>query len=262
MSFDFANILFGGPCNRACPFCIGKQLPGRLQQDNLDLFPLRNLDAFVEAVKRHDIRQIVFTGTVTDPQLYKHEARLLEHLRERLPGTLYSLHSNGVKALQKMDVFNLYDKACLSIPSFHPDSYEKMMGSRKIPDLARIVEWSNIEVKVSILINEINIDEVDQCVQHCRKIGVPRVVLRRLYGETRTWNVMQGYPIVRTYRGNPVYDVDGMEVTYWNFDTTQSKSINLFPDGTLSQEYLLTRFPSEPKRTDLTCSSASPSARS
>ena len=33
---DFANILFAGPCNRTCPFCIGKAMPGRVNVDNLD----------------------------------------------------------------------------------------------------------------------------------------------------------------------------------------------------------------------------------
>jgi hypothetical protein len=31
-----------------------------------------------------------------------------------------------------------------------------------------------------------------------------------------------------------------MEVTYWDFDTTTSSSINLFADGTLGASYLLT----------------------
>ena len=44
--FDFANILFAGPCNQSCPYCIGKQLPAALQRSNLDEYPLRNLDAF------------------------------------------------------------------------------------------------------------------------------------------------------------------------------------------------------------------------
>jgi len=30
-------------------------------------------------------------------------------------------------------------------------------------------------------------------------------------------------------------------VTLWNFDSTESTSLNLFPDGTISPHYLLTR---------------------
>lgn len=241
---DFANILFAGPCNRFCPFCIGKLLPDRVNVNNLDLFPPRNLDAFVDEVNRLDIRQIVFTGTVTDPQLYRHEAALLELLRARVTtGAQYSVHTNGVLALKKMDVLNRYDKACISFPSFVPETYEKMMGSRRVPDLATIVARSCIQVKVSCVVNEHNVGEIDDFLRRCRQIGVRRLVLRKLYGETRSWPILRGVPIRHTYRSNPVYDIDGMEVTGWDFDRTTSASINLFPDGTLGTSYLLAETP-------------------
>ena len=69
---------------------------------------------------QHGIRQVVFTGTTTDPQLYRHEARLLEFLRSQLPpGTQFALHTNGRLALKKMDTFNLYDRVCISFPTFN-----------------------------------------------------------------------------------------------------------------------------------------------
>ena len=81
---DFANILFAGPCNRACPFCIGKHVSPEANVGNLDTYPPRGLEAFVDVVNRERIGQIVMTGTTTDPQLYRHEGRLLALLRERL----------------------------------------------------------------------------------------------------------------------------------------------------------------------------------
>ncbi len=236
MSVDFANILFGGPCNRRCWFCIGKELPRAFQQDNLDVFPPKNLEGFIEAVLHDGTRQIVFTGTVTDPQLYRHEARLLEYLRGRLPGRIFSVHTNGALALKKIDVFNLYDKACISFPSFDPATYERMMGSPKVPDLAAIVTASRIPLKVSCLLSD---DDYESFVHRCRSLGIRRVVLRRLYGDNRDWP-MPWQP-VRHYRGNPVFDVDGMEVTYWSFEDSRSTSLNLFPDGTLGTSYLLAR---------------------
>ncbi|HRP70832.1 MAG TPA: hypothetical protein PLY93_15010, partial [Turneriella sp.] len=47
----------------------------------------------------------------------------------------------------------------------------------------------------------------------------------------------------RYYRRKPVYRIHGMEVTWWNFSTTTSRSINLFSDGTISENYLLTETP-------------------
>ena len=241
---DFANILFAGPCNRACPFCIGKAMPDRVNQNNLDVFPPSNIGAFVHEINRLCIRQIVFTGTTTDPQLYRHESALLAFLRERVTtGAQYSVHTNGVLALRKIDIFNQYDKACISFPSFIPGIYEKMMGSRRVPDLEEIVARSAIPVKVSCVVNEHNLGQIDAFLLQSRRIGVKRLVLRKLYGERRKWPILAGAPVKRYYRNNPVYDLDGMEVTYWDFDESTSASINLFSDGTIGTSYLLTETP-------------------
>jgi MoaA/NifB/PqqE/SkfB family radical SAM enzyme len=219
-------------------------MPDRVNQTNLDQFPPNNIDGFIAEINRLGIRQVVFTGTTTDPQLYRHEARLLELLRSRVQtGAQYSVHTNGVLALQKIGVFNRYDKACISFPSFVPATYEKMMGSSRVPDLKTIIARSEIPVKVSCVVNESNLDEIDEFLSRCRRIGVKRLVLRRLYGETRQWPILRGLEVKRSYRDNPVYDIDGMEVTYWDFDQATNTSINLFADGTIGSSYLLAETP-------------------
>lgn len=259
-TYDFANILFAGPCNLRCPYCIGKQIDPALSRNNLKEFPLRNLDRFVNLLQHHRVAEITFTGTTTDPQLYCHEARLLAWLRDRLPTTndepkknsafilqpsackvRYSLHTNGQLALRKMDVFNQYDRVCISFPSFNPATYQKMMGSPRVPDLAEIVRQSEVPIKVSAIINEHNVAGVDEFLERCGEIGIQRLVLRRLYGDTREWPILQNLSPTSYYRNNPVYDYHGLEVTYWSFDDTSSTSLNLFSDGTISGGYLLAK---------------------
>jgi MoaA/NifB/PqqE/SkfB family radical SAM enzyme len=242
--YDFANILFAGRCNRACPFCIGQLMPDRVNVSNLDRFPLLGIEPFIETVNRERIPQIVFTGTTTDPQLYRHEGRLLAMLQERLhPAARFSVHTNGVLALQKLDVFNQYDRACISFPSFRPETYRKMMGSPRVPDLAGIVRHARIPVKVSCVVNEHNVGAMDEFLAECHRIGVRRLVVRKLYGETRDWNILRDLPVSGWFRGNPVRDYRGMEVTYWDFDVSECRSINLFADGTLGTSYLITKTP-------------------
>lgn len=240
-TYDFANILFAGPCNLRCPYCIGKQMDPTFNRHNLNEFPLRNLDAFVELLRHHRVRQIILTGTTTDPQLYRREERLIRWLREQLPNAQISLHTNGQLALDKIDILNLYDRVSLSFPSFDPDTYERMTGSRRVPDLAAIVRAARVPIKVSCVINEHNAGQAADFLAHCHEIGIRRLVFRQLYGDPRRWDVLSSLTPTGTYRGNPVYDYDGMEVTYWNFYRTSSTSLNLFSDGTISSEYLLTR---------------------
>jgi molybdenum cofactor biosynthesis enzyme MoaA len=240
-AYDFANILFAGPCNLRCPYCIGRQIDPALNRDNLGEFPPRNLAAFVALLRQYDVRQVVFTGTNTDPQLYRHEARLIRWLRERLPGAQLSLHTNGQLALKKMAAFNLYDRVALSLPSFTSGVYEKMTGATRVPDLAAIMRKARGPVKVSCVLDEHNVAQLDVFLDRCHALGVRRVVLRQLYGDTRQWRLPTQLEWIGTYRNNPVYDYAEMEVTYWRFDSTSSRSLNLFADGTISDAYLLTK---------------------
>ncbi len=239
--YDFANILFAGRCNRTCPFCIGKELPAERNQENLNIFPPRNINSFITEIQRLNIREIVFTGTTTDPQIYRYERELLSMLRKEIPLARISLHTNGALVLRKIEIFNSYDRACLSFPSFNPETYFRMMGSRNVPNLEKIAALAKIPIKVSCVINEHNIGEIESFLENLRRIGIKRAVLRRLYGETRSWNVLKGNKPSVFFRGNPVYDISGMEVTYWDFDRASCRSINLFPDGTIGGEYLLSR---------------------
>ncbi len=237
---DFANILFAGPCNRFCPFCIGNALPEQVNGNNLNVFPPVNWAGFVDEVLRMGIHEIVFTGTTTDPHLYRYEAELIARARDDIPGARLSIHTNGALSLKKMRTFNLYDRACISFPSFISSTYAQMMGSPHVPDLKMILAEAEIPVKISCVVNEHNAAEVDGFLERLAELGVKRAVLRRLFGDGRVWNILPGREVVRHYRENPVFDVNGMEVTWWNFDTTTSRSINLFADGTIGSSYLLT----------------------
>jgi pyruvate-formate lyase-activating enzyme len=241
---DFANILLGGPCNRRCPYCIGRQLPERLRRDNLDELPPRGLERLIGLVNEHGIRDVVLTGTSTDPQLYRHEAALIALLRARLhPDARLALHSNGALALRRMSTFNRYDKVCLSLPSFEPAIYAQMMGSRRVPDLARILGLATVPVKLSCLVTDTNRAGLPDYLERCRELGVRRLVLRRLHDDPSEVPilpaVLPGVAPIGAYRGNRVYRLGALEVTDWCFRRTNCTCLNLFPDGTLSDRYRL-----------------------
>ncbi len=256
MIYDFANLLFAGPCSARCYFCIGKQVAPELSPNNLEAFPPRGLDRFSDLIWEYHISQVVFTGTTTDPQLYRHEARLLEWLRQRLPpGTQFSLHTNGRQARRKMEILNQYDRAAISFPSFNPLVYRQMMGMPDPPDLEALLQRAAIPIKISRVVEQHNLSETGDFLFHCQEIGVKRLVLRKLYGDSRPWNslldpVASGLSLRSTYRGNPVYDFQGMEVTLWDFGQTESTSLNLFANGEISPHYRLVDFASAPGRSN------------
>lgn len=239
--FDFANILFSGPCNQQCPYCIGHRLPARLRHDSLSTFPPRNLDGLIALLHKHTVRQLILSGVNTDPQLYRYEARLLRLLRDQLPDIRLSLHTNGQLAIPKIGTLNTYDSVTVSLPSFEEATFRLMTGTSSMPDLSAIVRCAQIPVKVSCVVCAPNAPEIPRLIGRCRDVGVTRVALRQLYGDRTDWGLLADHTPVGSYRGNPVYQFGGVEVTYWRFQSTTATSINLFSDGTISTEYLLCR---------------------
>ena len=252
--YDFANLLFSGPCNARCYFCIGHEIDPVLRSNNLDIFPPRNLEAFIELIWQYKIRQVVFTGTDTDPQLYKHEKHLLSYLWDRLPpGTQFSLHTNGRLALRKIEIFNQYDRAAISLPSFNPETYQQIMGVSGPPNLTTILYQAKIPIKISCIVTPENAAEIPNFLAQCRELGIQRVVLRKRSGEAQSWDQIipvQELPFQPNgeYRANPVYDFQGMQVTLWDFDQSMSKSLNLFASGLISSNYLLKNVSTDMKK--------------
>lgn len=247
LSFDFANILFSGKCNAKCPYCIGQEL-NITYPSNLDTFPLKSIDQFIWLIQEYNIPEVIFTGTTTDPQLYRHEDKLLSLIWDELPNTRRAIHTNGFLILRKIDTFNQYSKCTLSLPSFNQEVFEIMMGTRqKVPDINEISKQSHIPIKVSRIVDPNNdfFTETEHFINKLSGTDVHRVAFRKL-----AWDVSSWEPTIRQleklwaqytwdYRNNPIYKIDDIEITLWSFDTSSSKSINLFSNGHISHQYLL-----------------------
>jgi molybdenum cofactor biosynthesis enzyme MoaA len=239
--YDFANILLSGPCNLRCPACIGRTLADR--PDNLRLFPPRGLVELLSRLRTAGVRQISLSGTNTDPLLYRHPAALVALLRERLPGVQISLHTNGQLALRQRATLELYDRVTISVPSLEPVTYARMTGGARPLPLERLAREVRVPLKISTLLTEENIAEVPALIARCRSLGLRRVVLRQRYGDHRDWGLFAGWTPRRLFAGNPVYDVDGVEVTHWDFARSGAalRCLSLYSDGEISADYELAR---------------------
>ncbi len=242
MTPRFANILFSGPCNLRCPACIGQQPGvGRDRPANLDRYPLAGQERFVQALMRQGVREVTLTGTNTDPLLYRHLDRLITALQARVPGVRLNLHTNGMAAPGRMAVINRCHRVCVSVPSFEPDTIRRLTGTRRGVDLAALVTGARIPVKVSVLLSPHNLEQIPRMIRRCRELGVRRMVLRQPYPGPGDLEPLPGREPARIFAGNPVYEVDGMEVTVWDFAATQLRCINLYSDGSITGDYLLAR---------------------
>src|SRR5690554_6656382 len=104
--------------------------------------------AFIDTMRESKTAKIIFTGTRTDPQLYKYESELLDHLRAELHGVHISLHTNGLLAVKKIETFNKYDSCTISVNSFQPDTFRKLHGVKTMPDIRSLMALSKIPIKL------------------------------------------------------------------------------------------------------------------
>ncbi len=169
-----------------------------------------------------------------------HEQRLIDLLRRRLPEAQLSLHSNGRLAKSKAAVLNSYDRACLSLASFDPATCKRLTGVEQVLDLERIMALATIPIKVSILVTELNRPELPAMIDRCRALGIRRMVLRRPWGSESNRPLLADHQPQRRFGGNPVYQLDGLEVTVWDFARAAClRCLNLFADGSISDRYEL-----------------------
>lgn len=242
--YDYANILFTGKsCNSRCYECIGNRPELGSLPTNLRSFPIRNIDGLIREVNQHSIRDLAFTGTNVDPQLYLHEGKLISYLRERLTSkTNLSLHTNGLLAVRKIDTFNQYDKASISFPSFNPDTYQQVTR-RKQPDIEGILQESVIPTKLSMLITPFNQNEINDYISRSADLGIKRIVVRKLKDREEEFPVEEMQPFgwrspSKFVFGWPVYEMHGVEVTICGFDHSTANGLFLFSNGELKNHLL------------------------
>jgi len=240
----FANILLSGPCNARCPFCIGKLLDDKKNHHNLDVFPLKHIDTFLQTLIDHDITEISFTWTNTDPLLYHYQSELIFYIRSRIPQAKISLHTNWRLLFQQKDTASLYDRIALSLPSFDETIYRRMMWVSGVPDVKAILQHINLPLKISCIVTQENKDDIASFVQQCYTLWIKRLTFRRLYQDMthrneyldikRLW-----WKKIRDFANNPVYDFDGLEITLRTFERSDISCFNLYSNWRISDKYLL-----------------------
>lgn len=247
----FANIHLSGPCNRACPFCIGQHMMSLDSYNNLNDWPLPGFEEFIQECINKNVNEVNITGTNTDPLLYTHTLKLREALDSNIPNLLFGLRTNGVLALNRPELWKLYDKASITVCSFDPEIYKKMMGRGKAPDVEKILDNSEHmkSVKLNVVLgpentaNRKHTDNADiyKTLEKASLLGIKRVNLREPYGQPHVGDPMKDkFTQIKTTLGMPTYLYDNVEVTWWDVHYVEVESVNLYASGKVSLTYPIT----------------------
>ena len=232
----FGNIHLSGPCNRSCYFCIGQHMMELDALNTLDSWPLPGITEFVDTCRARGIKEINLTGTNTDPLLYKHHQELAEYLRGNIEGAVLGMRTNAVKP---SSAYDLYDKGSVTVCSFNPAVYKAMMGQGAPPDLSNVNPrtW-----KVNVVLGPENAGEdLLDTLYILRGLGFTRVNLREPYGQPHVGNPLTHLKPSYHTLGMPTYQSGNCSVTYWDVHYVEVESVNLYANGTVSDDYPITR---------------------
>lgn len=243
----FGNIHLSGSCNRSCYFCIGQHMQLLDALNNLDVFPLKNIDEFIDRCIEKNINEINVTGSNTDPLLYKHTAKLKEYIKSRIPNLVFGIRTNSVLGNTRGDILQLYDKGSITICSFDPVIYKKMMGQGEPPRLNEILpNFKHFNrLKMNVVLGDENVETGDilRTIRMAMMYRFDTLNLREPYGQTHIGNPMERWNFKESGRhlGMPYYMYGRLRITYWDVHFVEVESVNLYANGVVSLTYPVTK---------------------
>jgi hypothetical protein len=217
--------------------------------NNLDVWPLTNIDKFIEQCNTKGIKEVNLTGSNTDPLLYKHLEELTKYIRERIPNVVLGIRTNGVGDI---DLLRHFDKGSMSITSFNEKIYKKTMGQGHPPvfNLKKILSSGypiadNLKINVVLcpeLLSGFLFRDIDQTILSISKLDkIKRINVRQPYGQPHINDPFSDRSLHKMVYGNPCYLIRDMEVTVWDVHYTEVESVNLYANGIVSITYPVTK---------------------
>ena len=254
--YTFANINLMGPCNANCYFCLGKDIENIVcgeNQLNIHFSQWRNFEKFLQKCNEYDISKLYITGQNTDALMYKYLEELIKYIKGK--GFLIGIRTNGYLAEKNLDILNTCnDEIGYSLHSLKENTNYQIMGRKDIPNWDYIIQNTNAEVRVSIVINRYNVQEFLDMIKYLSKFdNIKYIQARKISTDTRYKELKEDMGVYenlsRTIEGKfnkikefataSIYDIYGKEVCFWRTVQTTVNSMNYFTDGTISEDYFV-----------------------
>ena len=258
----YGEILFLGPCNYSCYYCLQNEMD-KLRQEkenqlNIHYTKWNNFDKFILACKNENIDKIYLSSTCTDPLIYMYLDELISELQKN--NFKVGIRTNGLLASQKLDeIKKLDEEISFSINSFDKETNFKITKNEKIFDynsILKFLEDNNKKCRISIVVNKYNYKEIPEILEKLVKYKcISYVQLRKMYKyyknedmseeknafEDITKWLEENAIITESYYESKVYKYKEMKVSLWEdvFSKNSVKSINYYTNGIISDFNLL-----------------------
>jgi hypothetical protein len=214
-----------------------------LNKENLDGF-----DDFITKCKEYKITEVALTGSNTDPLLYRFIPSLKDKLQKNLDLQMFRITTNGVRVLNNIDIWKLFDFASITFCSFDRKINQEMMGGEPV-DIKKIIKNTPFDFRINILLSTKNIcnNDLMLTIDKLIEAGTTKINLREPYGQPNMSKALNLFfkqnnlEFSHKILGNDALIYKGCEICYWNVHYTEVESVNLYANGKVSDDYPITR---------------------
>lgn len=257
----YGEILFLGPCNYKCYYCLQNEMD-KLRQEkenqlNTHYSTWKNFDEFISCCQNEGIEKIYLSSTCTDPLLYTYLEDLVKKIKQL--NFKVGIRTNGVLAEKKLDTLLKFDEEIsFSINSFNSNTNFKITGNKYIPNYDSIFKFlynNNKKCRVSIVVNQYNFLEIPKILDKLNNYKcISYVQLRKMYKyydcekdsedeafeNVKEW-LRENAIETESYYESKVFKYKSLNVSLWEnvFSQNSIKSINYYTNGIVSDYNLL-----------------------
>ena len=258
--YDYGEILFLGPCNNHCYYCLGNEMPKAKMVDNMSTpyNELNNLDLFLDMMKEHGSDTIYLSSVRTEPLLYKDIDNLCDYLISK--GFKIGIRTNGLCDNFYNILPKLNAEISISINSLESNTNKKICRNEHVPDILSIL-WRiselNKQCRISIVVNRYNYKEIEhiisllsiyKCVSYIqlrKRYKYNKVIDNGLEEDRLRFDevkllIDKKHKKLPNFHESAVYDL-GVHVSLWEdvFKKESIKTLNYFSDGKITENNLL-----------------------
>lgn len=261
-TFDYGEILFLGKCGNKCYYCLGKEMPKAKLVSNLNTpyEELKNLDIFLDRLKKAETDTIYLSSVITEPLLYKDISNLCDYLVSK--GFKVGIRTNGLSDDLLALIPKLEAEISISINSLIPSVNEQICGNKVVPNIKNILETltkNNKKCRITLVVNKYNKNEISyicKSLQHYNCISYIQLRKRYKYNksEDATYNDdIKAFEDIKSrldinfndsqesnFHESIVYNAD-IPISLWEdvFKKESLATLNYFSDGKITTHNLL-----------------------